>query len=35
MYVPRWLVPLSMSAVLVLASATLGGWKWENVPLPF
>jgi hypothetical protein len=34
MHAPRWLVPLSMSAVLVLASATLGGWKWENA-LPF
>ena len=34
MHVRRRLVSLSMSALLVLASAALGGWKWES-SLPF
>jgi hypothetical protein len=34
MHLPRWLVRFSMPAALILASAALGGWKWEGVPLP-
>jgi hypothetical protein len=35
MHLPRWLVRFSMPATLILASAALGGWKWESAPLPF
>jgi hypothetical protein len=34
MHLPHWLVRFSMPAALILASAVLGGWKWEGVPLP-
>jgi hypothetical protein len=35
MQLPRWFMRFSMPTALVLASAVLGGWKWENAPLPF
>jgi len=35
MHLPRWLVRFSMPAALVLVSAALGGWKWEQAQLPF
>ena len=35
MHLPCWLMRFSMPAALILASAALGGWKWEKAPLPF
>jgi hypothetical protein len=31
MHLPRWLVPFSMSAALLLGSVFCGGWKWEGI----
>jgi hypothetical protein len=31
MHLPHWLVRFTMPAALILASAALGGWKWEGL----
>jgi hypothetical protein len=31
MHLPVWLVRLSVSAALVLASAVGAGWKWDKI----
>jgi hypothetical protein len=33
MHLPTWFVRVIAFTTLVLASAAMGGWKWEIIPL--